>query len=78
MGQLLRAPLPRHARHTLYGTLAATEMCIRDRGYAVPEAKEEDSSQFDVSDWRTLDEVVSWLLDLGRSEEHTSELQSQR
>lgn len=34
-------------------------------GYAVPEAKEEDSSQFDVSDWRTLDEVVSWLLDLG-------------
>ena len=34
-------------------------------GYAVPEAKEEDSSQFDVSDRRTLDEVVSWLLDLG-------------
>ena len=36
-------------------------------GYAVPEAKEEDSSQFDVSDRRTLDEVVSWLLDLGLS-----------
>ena len=36
-------------------------------GYAVPEAKEEDSSQFDVSDRRTLDEVVSWLLDLGIS-----------
>ncbi len=30
-----------------------------------PAAKEEDSSQFDVSDRRTLDEVVSWLLDLG-------------
>ena len=29
----------------------------------MPEAKEEDSSQFDVSDRRTLDEVVSWLLD---------------
>ena len=28
-------------------------------GYAVPEAKEEDSSQIDVSDRRTLDEVVS-------------------
>lgn len=32
-------------------------------GYA--EAEEENSSQFDVSDNRTLDEVVSWLLDLG-------------
>ena len=45
------------------------EMFCRSRtsvgGYAVPEAKEEDSSQFDVSDRRTLDEVVSWLLDLG-------------
>ena len=42
-------------------------MCLRDSvgGYAVPEAKEEDSSQFEVSDRRTLDEVVSWLLDLG-------------
>lgn len=34
-------------------------------GYAVPETKENDSSQFDVSDRRTLDEVVGWLLDLG-------------
>ena len=34
-------------------------------GYAVPETEEEDSSQFDVSDRRTLDEVVNWLLDLG-------------
>ena len=32
-------------------------------GYAVPE--EENSAQFDVSDTRTLDEVVNWLLDLG-------------
>lgn len=34
-------------------------------GYAVPETEEENSSQFDVSDRRTLDEVVSWLLDAG-------------
>lgn len=34
-------------------------------GYAVPEAEEENSAQFDVSDRRTLDEVVNWLLDLG-------------
>ena len=34
-------------------------------GYAVPETKEENSAQFDVSDRRTLDEVVGWLLDLG-------------
>lgn len=32
-------------------------------GYA--EEQEEDSSQFEVSDNRTLDEVVGWLLDLG-------------
>ena len=32
-------------------------------GYA--EAEEENSAQFDVSDNRTLDEVVGWLLDLG-------------
>ena len=31
-------------------------------GYAVPEAKEEDSSQFDVSDRRTLDEVVTGMM----------------
>lgn len=34
-------------------------------GYAVPEAEEENSAQFDVSDNRTLDEVVNWLLRLG-------------
>lgn len=34
-------------------------------GYAVPETEEENSAQFDVSDRRTLDEVVNWLLDLG-------------
>lgn len=32
-------------------------------GYA--EEEEEDSSQFEVSDTRTLDQVVNWLLDLG-------------
>ena len=34
-------------------------------GYAVPEKEEENSAQFDVSDNRTLDEVVNWLLKLG-------------
>ena len=34
-------------------------------GYAEPEAEEEDSSQFEVSDNRTLDEVVGWLLEMG-------------
>lgn len=34
-------------------------------GYAHEEAEEENSSQFDVSDRRTLDEIVAWLLDLG-------------
>ncbi|MBQ1388235.1 MAG: [Clostridia bacterium] len=34
-------------------------------GYAEPEAEEDDSSQFDVSDTRTLDEVVRWLMELG-------------
>jgi 2-iminoacetate synthase len=34
-------------------------------GYAEEEAVEENSAQFDVSDRRTLDEVVGWLLDLG-------------
>jgi len=34
-------------------------------GYATPEPTEENSAQFDVSDTRTLDEVVNWLLDLG-------------
>ena len=34
-------------------------------GYDTPEPEDEDSSQFDVSDNRTLDEVVHWLMDLG-------------
>ena len=34
-------------------------------GYVTPETEEENSAQFDVSDNRTLDQVVNWLLDLG-------------
>ena len=34
-------------------------------GYATPEIPEENSAQFDVSDIRTLDEIVAWLLKLG-------------
>lgn len=34
-------------------------------GYAEAELEEEDSSQFDVEDKRTLDEIVNWLLKLG-------------
>lgn len=34
-------------------------------GYAQQEEKEETSAQFDVSDQRTLDEIVQWLLNLG-------------
>lgn len=34
-------------------------------GYATPEPEDEKSEQFDVSDTRTLDEVVKWLMDLG-------------
>ncbi len=34
-------------------------------GYAEPEEEEENSAQFDVSDQRTLDEVVKWLMELG-------------
>lgn len=33
-------------------------------GYAEEEPLEENSEQFDVSDKRTLDEVVSWLMDM--------------
>ena len=33
-------------------------------GYDIPEKREENSSQFDVSDLRTLDEVIKWLLDM--------------
>ncbi len=34
-------------------------------GYVKEETREENSAQFDVSDNRTLDEVVNWLLELG-------------
>lgn len=34
-------------------------------GYAEPEPEDNKSEQFDVSDTRTLDEVVKWLMDLG-------------
>ena len=34
-------------------------------GYVEPEPEEENSAQFDVSDQRTLDEVVNWLMKLG-------------
>ncbi len=34
-------------------------------GYAEEEPEDENSSQFDVSDNRTLDEVVNWLMRLG-------------
>lgn len=33
-------------------------------GYAQEESKEESSAQFDVSDNRTLDQVVKWLMDM--------------
>ena len=34
-------------------------------GYAEEELPEDNSAQFDVSDHRTLDEVVKWLMDMG-------------
>ena len=34
-------------------------------GYAEPIPEDEETSQFDVSDNRTLDEVVNWLIKLG-------------
>ncbi len=34
-------------------------------GYYEPEPEEEKSEQFDVSDTRTLDEVVRWLMEMG-------------
>ncbi|MEG1996539.1 MAG: [FeFe] hydrogenase H-cluster radical SAM maturase HydG [Oscillospiraceae bacterium] len=39
--------------------------CTSVGGYAQKENKDESTSQFDVSDTRTLDEVVNWLLKLG-------------
>ena len=34
-------------------------------GYAEEEPEDDNSAQFDVSDQRTLDEVISWLINLG-------------
>lgn len=34
-------------------------------GYSEPEVPSENSAQFDISDTRTLDEVVHWLINLG-------------
>lgn len=34
-------------------------------GYAEPEEEDESSEQFEVSDTRTLDEVVRWLMEMG-------------
>ncbi|MBH1941213.1 [FeFe] hydrogenase H-cluster radical SAM maturase HydG [Mobilitalea sibirica] len=34
-------------------------------GYSKPEEEDENSAQFDLSDKRTLDEVVRWLMELG-------------
>ncbi len=34
-------------------------------GYSTPEPEEENSKQFDISDNRTLDEIVHWLMGMG-------------
>ncbi|MBE6454246.1 MAG: [FeFe] hydrogenase H-cluster radical SAM maturase HydG [Alphaproteobacteria bacterium] len=34
-------------------------------GYATPEPEEQNSSQFDITDRRSLDEIVCWLMQLG-------------
>lgn len=34
-------------------------------GYVLPELAEDKSEQFDVSDKRTLDEIVKWLIEMG-------------
>ncbi len=34
-------------------------------GYVLPELAEDKSEQFDVSDKRTLDEIVKWLMEMG-------------
>ena len=34
-------------------------------GYVKPEAEDENSEQFDVSDQRSLDEIVKWLMEMG-------------
>ncbi len=39
--------------------------CTSVGGYDTPEPEEENSAQFDISDHRSLDEIVNWLLSLG-------------
>lgn len=39
--------------------------CTSVGGYSEHEKAENNSAQFDISDTRTLDEIVKWLLDLG-------------
>ena len=39
--------------------------CTSVGGYSEKEKVEEDTSQFEVNDDRTLDEIVNWLLELG-------------
>ena len=34
-------------------------------GYVIPELEENNSAQFDVSDKRSLDEIVKWLMEMG-------------
>lgn len=34
-------------------------------GYDTPEAEDDDSSQFDVADTRSVDEIIKWLMELG-------------
>ncbi len=39
--------------------------CTSVGGYAKKEAAEDNSKQFEVTDTRTLDEIVNWLLEMG-------------
>lgn len=39
--------------------------CTSVGGYVEPEPEDENSAQFDLSDTRSLDEIVNWLLELG-------------
>lgn len=39
--------------------------CTSVGGYVQKEKEEENSAQFDISDTRTLDEIVNWLLGMG-------------
>ncbi|MCB2352851.1 [FeFe] hydrogenase H-cluster radical SAM maturase HydG [Clostridium estertheticum] len=39
--------------------------CTSVGGYSQPEAEDDNSKQFEVTDTRKLDEIVNWLLELG-------------